>query len=445
VEQEWLNPHGIDENSRGGEEHAGQIFVGGTFSCLQGGTDDLWCVGDNTFGQLGVVVPEVPGPNYLQVQPVTFARLGAWHACITRSDDALYCWGRNDYGQLGLRARELCRVGARNVPCARTPQLVASLPRGPSVLRVGDMFTCSATETRPDEGGIVCWGASRDGFFGKKRSCPERLRLAWPTLEAPVPAPDAGCAPAPVPVPGVNMSIHEYDVGPRGLCFEHDGRVSCVGAIASPRSGTLHDVHVSPGQDASACAFGTVDAVVCWGEGYSAAGAPSEPVPIAFESIPNPDAAIVDRPGGWSEDCRIHRDCKIRPRVLPTCVVGDIAAVWSDLINDVDKSVGRTVRVSGPLVLGPGGFSTLVECGTGACCNLLDMDIGIGGAPIALKLEGLTCRGDESRLCCNAPAYGQMVIASGRLEANGTRGHFKLLDAEVCAIGNEKPVGAVPR
>lgn len=61
----------------------------------------------------------------------------------------------------------------------------------------------------------------------------------------------------------------------------------------------------------------------------------------------------------------------------------------------------------------------------------------MGGPNGILSVVGLHCAGDESRACCNAPAYGQTVVVTGRLErehdswGNGS-GLWQLASASVC-------------
>ena len=45
----------------------------------------------------------------------------------------------------------------------------------------------------------------------------------------------------------------------------------------------------------------------------------------------------------------------------------------------------------------------------------------IGKDKNPLLVDGLVCNGDESRRCCAAPAFGQDVIARGKLVASGAR------------------------
>jgi hypothetical protein len=78
------------------------------------------------------------------------------------------------------------------------------------------------------------------------------------------------------------------------------------------------------------------------------------------------------------------------------------------------------VRVRGPLHVGSIG-STLMGCrtktGAPGCCNRAGGEVFIGGDPRPLAVNGLYCVGDDSQVCCNAPAYGQTVVATGRLTA----------------------------
>jgi hypothetical protein len=58
--------------------------------------------------------------------------------------------------------------------------------------------------------------------------------------------------------------------------------------------------------------------------------------------------------------------------------------------------------------------------------------IRLAGPPYDLDLNGLACRGDESRLCCPFSANGEEVIATGRL--NYDRGRLWLDSPELCRV-----------
>jgi len=89
----------------------------------------------------------------------------------------------------------------------------------------------------------------------------------------------------------------------------------------------------------------------------------------------------------------------------------------SEFPPSASKRTGQTVQVRG--LLGVGSlFGTLKACsGRGArmCCNQSSGPVVLGGAPKTLALDGLFCSGDESEVCCNAPAYGQSIVATGQL------------------------------
>jgi hypothetical protein len=79
---------------------------------------------------------------------------------------------------------------------------------------------------------------------------------------------------------------------------------------------------------------------------------------------------------------------------------------------------GQVLSVRGPL--GVGELLVFVEASSSSearpCSpDLLHVRVALLG-PSRLNLDGLECGGDESLACCNAPAFGQEVVATGRLE-----------------------------
>jgi hypothetical protein len=210
----------------------------------------------------------------------------------------------------------------------------------------------------------------------------------------------------------------QFVAGPRGLCFEKGDVVKCLGGIPTPRGGRVGGVVVSPGSDASACGLRD-KRVVCWGEAYSPSDALDEPVPLVLESWAGPsEAAVVgtSNPGKWSASCIARQGCTLGATRLEACDRSVAARASNDVLASADALVGQVVSVRGPLGVGPMGG---VETGCGApdgwgCCNRIGAEIVLGVAS-PLSLEGYFCRGDDSQVCCNAPAYGQSVVATGRV------------------------------
>jgi hypothetical protein len=390
------------------------IKVAPRFECaLDGGA--LACQGSDPFGVLArspLKFDEVSGWPY----PLA---LGHHHGCV-RQDLDIVCWGRGDHGELGFPATERCRDGVSEVACSRQLGL-ARVQRErhshPPLLVAGDTYTCAVTENF-----VECWGKSRDGFFP---------------------------APGPARVPGLRLNgVNSLSAGPRGLCGDdYDNGARCVGAIAAPPRG-VQGVVVSQGDDASACGV-DADGIVCWGEAYSPHGNPSAPVRIRVDQVPDPAAPVVESPGRWDADCRIKRPCTRTWAKPPRCEAQPGAVPWSTLAERAATQRGKLVRVTGSFVVGPGG-TTLAGCSRWApgqtgveppnaptlCCNGGWAPLGLVSDGFALRLEDLECEGDESRLCCSAPADGQAIVATGVLDWEDGRGDsgWMLRDPKLCSL-----------
>ena len=94
---------GVAAPSRSIPAGAPDIVVGTDFSCALTGSGDVWCWGDNTYGQLGIgttTMSNVP-VQVTGLSNITSLSAGSSHVCAIDSSNALWCWGHNDHGQLG--------------------------------------------------------------------------------------------------------------------------------------------------------------------------------------------------------------------------------------------------------------------------------------------------------------------------------------------------------
>lgn len=401
--------------------------LGGTFGCLvaQSSVDTenaIVCAGDDRFGQLG----RGAGRQGSQLAHLPWGLmrsvgLGTWHGCAMALGSTV-CWGRDDVGQLGVPATDRCLVEGRTVPCARAPRVGTAnkfWEKGSVV--AGDLFTCVAAGPY----GISCWGGTRDAFFGTPSSCPESLRRAWPTPNGPVAAPMAACSTTPTAIEGVGHVLSAVG-GPRGLCFQQFRppsmvpEVHCLGAVPTPTA-SVYEAMISPGEDAAACGLGG-GRLLCWGQGYSPPSNLSSPAEIVLERLPPiAEVAAVQSQDGltpWAPACMARSGCSRAPTPLQPCPEDTVAVDWSEILASAPSLAGQIVSVRGPLGVGAavnGTFNGCAMTGFAACCNQYGAPLVVGGAAETLEVPGPRCEGDESELCCDVPAYGQSVVATGRL------------------------------
>jgi len=128
------------------------IVHGYNHRCARDENSDLWCWGNNDFGQLG------DGTQTTRLLPTKVSGIsgvvkvsgGAYHTCADTEAGGHYCWGANGYGQLGVGD-----TVDRNEPAAMT--IAPTTHFG-----TGAFHGCAVLET-PE---ILCWGRNDEGQLG---------------------------------------------------------------------------------------------------------------------------------------------------------------------------------------------------------------------------------------------------------------------------------------
>lgn len=141
------SPHGAEEAT---ESH----------TCAIKTTGQLYCWGDDTYGQLGH-----GGPNVNQVEPVEVdgggtdwasVTTGGYHTCALKDSGRLYCWGSDGSGRLGNGGTDTDENQPVEVeaPIGSATNWVA--------VSAGESHSC-ALRTR---GRLYCWGSDGSGELG---------------------------------------------------------------------------------------------------------------------------------------------------------------------------------------------------------------------------------------------------------------------------------------
>jgi len=135
--------------------------VPGTVSAIAAGAlhtcaiadGDVWCWGDNSFGQLGLgtVGGTFATPQKVNLSGASLLAAGRSHTCAVTATE-MRCWGRNDSGQLG---------NAATLPEAPRPEPTQVVGVGvPVDIAAGNEHTCAVTS------GVLCWGNNGAGQLG---------------------------------------------------------------------------------------------------------------------------------------------------------------------------------------------------------------------------------------------------------------------------------------
>ena len=145
---------------------ATQVDFTGTSGCAVAGNGSAWCLGTNTYGQIGdgttndsrfawvQVVTSAGGPPLTNVRQIS---RGGETTCAVTTANTVWCWGRGASGQLG-------NGGVLN--SAVPVQVVTGAAGGAftdvTQVSASDAHVC-AVKTN---GSLWCWGRNLDGEIG---------------------------------------------------------------------------------------------------------------------------------------------------------------------------------------------------------------------------------------------------------------------------------------
>jgi len=143
-----------------------RVAAGNTHSCGITTAMNLYCWGNNTFGQVGY---GAPAGNQLPLFRVGGTGIwnnivaGSFHTCGITTAKNLYCWGSNTYAQIGdgddnENQRPLARIGGVGVW---------------SSIAAGAQHTCGITTAK----NLYCWGYNAYGQTGTGSSGPDQTVL----------------------------------------------------------------------------------------------------------------------------------------------------------------------------------------------------------------------------------------------------------------------------
>ena len=124
----------------------------GRHTCAIVGGGEVWCWGQNTYGELGdgtTASRSTPAPVVGLTDAIEVS-VGSQHTCALKADQTVVCWGRNWQGELGDGTTTDSAVPVAVLGLADVTQISVSTD-----------YSCAVTV-----GTIMCWGEDRSANFG---------------------------------------------------------------------------------------------------------------------------------------------------------------------------------------------------------------------------------------------------------------------------------------
>jgi alpha-tubulin suppressor-like RCC1 family protein len=173
-----------------GDSPMTKLDVGQDHACALSPTDEVFCWGDGSSGQLGTEAAQsvgtTGGPVRAHLKTGLVVRdlaLGQAHSCLLTAEGQVYCFGKNDGGQLGLGRSG--NIGDRPETLGEAMQPVA-LGAQFSVTSIasGANHVCALSRA----GTVKCWGANDVGQLGlgdtrSRGTVPSEMGDALPTVD----------------------------------------------------------------------------------------------------------------------------------------------------------------------------------------------------------------------------------------------------------------------
>ena len=156
-------PVRVNTTSHFGNSSIRQVHLGYNHTCAVNTGGSVFCWGDNESGQLGnaslssssKAVVTLPPPDEL-TDLVSVISAGGNNSCELTNRGTAYCWGDNSRGQLGNG----------NMQSSSTPTAVAGSgvlgTTKVAAISVGASHACAVTRTA----GVACWGGNSQGQVG---------------------------------------------------------------------------------------------------------------------------------------------------------------------------------------------------------------------------------------------------------------------------------------
>jgi len=146
-----------------------QIVADLESTCALDTAGQVYCWGNNTFGQLGdnstthhstpVAVNTTAGTAAMNGKTIVQIAASNYHACALDSTDQVYCWGWNNYGQLGDNS-----TTNGLTPVAVNTAVGSAIMDGKAISQIttGGYYSCALGTV----GQVYCWGRNNNGQLG---------------------------------------------------------------------------------------------------------------------------------------------------------------------------------------------------------------------------------------------------------------------------------------